>query len=306
MATAKRKTRKTPTAAQIEARKQRAAELHETLIGQVEALTSTEEWMRFLATATKFHNYSFGNIMLIMAQRPAATAVAGYKSWKDKGRQVRKGERAIWINGFAVKKVTETDKTTGEDTEKTITYFPSVKVFDAAQTDPIEGKEHLDPTTVTVAHRLAGEDSTDIYRRTEDFLIRSGWSVTREDIDGEVNGKTLMDGSHRVVVAAGLSEAMAAKTLLHEAAHVLLHTANGQRSDSLNHRGIGEIEAESVAHIVAGLLGLDTSDYSVGYVAGWGGGNVDTIRATGERVLTAVNTLADGVQNDQTETAAVA
>lgn len=293
--------RRKPTAAQIEARKERAAALHEGMLTQVSALTSSEEWMRYLDAAKKFHKYSFGNIMLIMRQCPNASAVAGFRSWQDKGRQVRKGERAIGINGFSLKKVTETDEKTGEDKEKVINIFPTMNVFDVSQTDPIEGKEHLDPTTVTVAHRLTGADDAAIFRRVSEFLTSQGWTVTREEIAGETNGYTTTDGTRRVVVDANLSDAMAAKTALHEAAHVLLHTEDSIDGEGLRHRGIGEIEAESVAYVAAGLLGLDTSDYSVGYIAGWSNGDNDIIKAVASRVLDAANVLFEGIEDDVLE-----
>jgi Zn-dependent peptidase ImmA (M78 family) len=121
--------------------------------------------------------------------------------------------------------------------------------------------------------------------------------VTREAIPGEINGFTTRDGSPRVVVDANLSPAQAAKTILHEAGHVLLHTDQDQGT-YIEHRGTAETEAESVAHIVAGLLGLDTSVYSIGYVAGWSNCDADTIQTTATRVLQAAHTLADALTDN--------
>ncbi|MDD9205738.1 hypothetical protein PU560_04555 [Georgenia sp. 10Sc9-8] len=97
-----------------------------------------------------------------------------------------------------------------------------------------------------------------------------------------------------MAIETGLAPAHAAKTALHEAAHVLLHTTQAPEV-YVTHRGITETEAEAVAYIVADLLGLDTSAYSIGYVAGWADGDTDTIRATAARVLTAAQTLTDAI-----------
>jgi hypothetical protein len=113
-----------------------------------------------------------------------------------------------------------------------------------------------------------------------------------------------MDGTKRVVIDANLSPAQAAKTALHEAAHVLLHSTE-EHAEYVEHRGIKETEAESVAYIVAGMLGLDTSDYSVGYVAGWSNCDAETIKATAANVLRTAHTLADALtENEESEAAA--
>ncbi len=101
-------------------------------------------------------------------------------------------------------------------------------------------------------------------------MTEQGWTVTREHIAGETNGRTSLDGSRRIIVDDKISDAQAAKTMIHEAAHALMH-ANGDIDPPAElHRGRAEVEAESVAYVLAGLLGLDTTDYSIGYIAGWG------------------------------------
>ncbi|MGW9114497.1 ImmA/IrrE family metallo-endopeptidase, partial [Microbacterium sp. NPDC055683] len=141
---------------------------------------------------------------------------------------------------------------------------------------------------------LTGDDPAGIFEAVADYLTGKGWTVTREPIPGTANGFTTIDGTRRVVVDVDLSPAQAAKTALHEAAHVILHS-DEEPAEYITHRGIKETEAESVAYIVAGILGLDTSRYSVGYVAGWSRCESETIKSTAARVLRAAHTLADAI-----------
>ncbi|MCS5735793.1 ArdC-like ssDNA-binding domain-containing protein [Herbiconiux daphne] len=283
-----------------EERRAQAEELQASIVTEVEKLRDTGEWERFLTFAQAFHNYSFNNLVLILTQCPTATYVAGFRKWQQLGRQVRKGERGIRIFGFRQKKLTCEDAgdgekvEPGENGEKTMTYFPILSVFDRAQTDLIDPTQ---PDPGELGQRLTGDDLTGIYAPAADYLTSIGWTVTREPIPGEVNGYTTRDGSMRVVVDADLSPAQAAKTVLHEAGHVLLHT-DEEPGEYIEHRGIKETEAESVAYIVAGLMGLDTSGYSIGYVAGWSNCDADTIRTTATRVLRAAHTLADALTDD--------
>ena len=274
-----------------EQRQAEAKALHEQLAAQVEALASSGEWQKFLDYAASFHSYSINNVLLITAQCPHASQVAGFRAWQEKGRQVRKGEKAIKIFGYSSKKITEKNEQTGEEEEKKITIYPTLSVFDISQTDPIEGAE----TCSHPARRLEGADDAELYARTAAYLEGIGWSVTREAIPGEANGYTTTDGTRRVVVDANLSQAQAAKTVIHEAAHVLLH-AEEDHAEYVAHRGVKECEAESVAYVVAGIFGLDTAAYSVGYVTGWTGGDAETIKETAANVLGAAHTLAEALE----------
>jgi hypothetical protein len=129
------------------------------------------------------------------------------------------------------------------------------------------------------------------------WLQSEGWSVARETIPGTSNGFTRNDGSKSIVVSDEISDAQAVKTLIHEAAHMVLHVKDDGTPavDYSAHRGVCEIEAESVAYVVAALLGLDTSAYSVGYVAQWAEANLELISSTGENVTKAVNKIAEGL-----------
>lgn len=280
------KTTKNP-----EQRRAEAEGLHATIAEQVEQLRQSEQWTRFLTAAQAFHRYSINNLLLILAQRPDATHVAGYRTWQKLGRQVRKGERSIRIfGGRDVCETVEDEQTGGEKEQRRTRFFP-VSVFDMAQTDPIDPAAD-DPNTL--AHHLRGDDSLGILAAVADYLTDQGWTVERETIPGEANGYTTTDGTRRVVIDTNLSPAQAARTALHEAAHVILHSEQDP-AEYIAHRGLKECEAESVAYIVAGILGLDTSAYTIGYVAGWSDCEPETIKATAANVLRAAHTLADAI-----------
>jgi len=286
-----KRTGKTP-----EQRTAEAKALHETLTAKVEALTETAEWMRFLDFSCSFHAYSLSNVLLILAQRPNATTVAGFRQWQGKGRQVRKGEHGIRIFGYSTRKVTEEDPDTGEETTRRVPRFPVLTVFDISQTDPIEGAETVEhPASI-----LTGTAPHGVWEAIATWLETEGWSVTREAISGAMTGYTDPVG-RRVVVRDDVDDAQAVKTLIHEAAHVVLHTEL-KAGEYVAHRGIWETEAESVAYVVAGIAGQDTSANSVGYVAAWTAGDVDVLRNTASRVLEAVHTIANVLTADHEPT----
>ena len=282
------KSTKTP-----EQRRAEAEALQETITEQVEALRDSETWTRFLDFSRAFHRYSINNLLLILAQKPGATHVAGYGTWQKLNRQVRAGEggpNAIRI--FGGRDVWETVKNpaTGKDEEQRRTLYFPLSVFDISQTDLID-PEAGDPSQLGRA--LDADDEAGIYDAVADYLTGKGWTVTREPIAGSVEGYTDAE-ARRVVIDEGRSPADAAATILHEAAHVLLHSEE-EHAEYVEHRGVKETEAESVAYVVAGILGLDTSAYSVGYVAGWSKCDPELVKATAANVLRAVHTLADAL-----------
>ena len=274
-----------------EQRKIEAEALHAQLVDQVELLTDSDRWREFLDFSRSFYRYSLNNVLLILAQHPSAAAVAGFRAWQTKGRQVRKGEHGIKILGYSTKKTTEEDPATGEETTRVSVRYPILSVFALDQTDPTDDND--DTSTVTV--RLTGDDPTGIYTRMHEHLTGLGWSITRERIPGGTNGYTTTDGTCRIVVDADLTPAQAAKTLLHEAAHVALHVGTLATGEDEQHRGLAECEAESVAYVLASMAGLETTGYSVGYIATWTHGNTDLIRATAANVLAAVGQLATAI-----------
>lgn len=278
MSDTKIKTRKT-----ADERRAEADTLHESICSQLEELTSTEGWARFLAFATGFHSYSLSNVLLILSQRPDASRVAGFRQWQERGRQVRKGERSIKIFGYATKR---TEEENGEEERRA--YFPILSVFDVSQTDSIDGEEIPE-----LAPRLIGGDDAGIYDAAAEWLTGQGLSIDRAST-GEANGFT-RHKSRTITIHDQLQPAQAAATMLHEAAHALMHADAG---DYHEHRGVYETEAESVAYIVAGVLGLDTSSKSIGYIAGWTDGDADTVKTTATRVLATARTILDGITED--------
>lgn len=304
------------TKAQIEKiraqRLEKAKELQEGIAARVEELVDSFAWQAMLDFASKFHAYSFNNLLLIQMQNPNASQVAGFRQWQKLGRQVRRGEKAIKIFGYGERKTNpkNTTETTGEgDTEQpveeevrpgVVRYYPIVNVFDISQTDPIEGAEQ----PPAVARLLTGEDTEGLYAQVLEFLQGRGWSVTRSMLEAGLNGYTETSGSRQVVISSRLEDAQAAKTLLHEAAHVLLHSEESY-AEYVAHRGLKEVEAESVAYVVAGAFGMDTSPYTIGYVAGWSKTDVEVIKQSATNVLKAAHVLIEAISNQiDTEAAA--
>lgn len=277
-----------------EQRREQAQALHDQLAEQVSRLSQSENWIAWLRFTACFRSYSLNNSWLIFAQRPDATRVLGYRQWEKLGRHVRRGEKSIKIFGYSTKKSTEVDEESGEEITRSRAFYPVLSVFDISQTDAEEGA--AEPVEVT--RHLVGEDEGAIFDRTAAFMRSRGWDVALEDIAREgLNGYTDPE-SRQIRVDEKMSPAQRAKTMIHEAAHAILHVDDIEGDTS--HRGIRETEAESTAYVVAALLGLDTSDYSIGYVAGWAGADVDLIRSTAANVLRAVNILAGALVDDET------
>lgn len=279
-------------------------DLHAKLAEGVEALRSSQQWAAYLRFCRSFHRYSFGNLVLILSQCPEAQHVAGYRAWQAKGRQVRKGEHGIRILGTGTVKVSDQeDEETGEVVEGRRRVFFPVSVFDIAQTDLMEGHEDRS----IVSHKLTGEDELDILGRVVDHLTAAGVRVTFEQMSSGTNGNTTPADEKtgepiRVVIEARNAPAQQAKTALHEAAHIILGHLASDYAEYVAHRGRYEVEAESVAYVVAGLLGLDSSDYSTGYVATWAEqAETDVIKETAGRVLAAVHALAEALDTDNQE-----
>jgi antirestriction protein ArdC len=277
----------------LEDRHVEAEALHTSIVEQVQQLADSGQWRAFLEFARSFRNYSLNNILLILAQNPEATMVAGFRLWQAKGRQVRRGEKAIRIFGYREKendRDDDTDEATG-DGNRVVRYFPMLSVFDITQTDPIEGADPLpeDPTC-----RLTGDDDHGVIAPLTANLESHGWSIQRAPI-GRASGYT-DPKSRRVTLAENLAIEQAAKTLIHETAHIEL-----RHIDDLDeyhaHRGRMEVEAESVALIVAGLAGFDTSAYSIGYIAGWANEDLTVIRDTAARVLKAAHAIAEIIEH---------
>lgn len=257
------------------------SELLERLAEGIRELTQGPRWAAWLAFSARFHRYSFHNQILILAQRPDATWVAGYRAWQRLGRQVRRGERGIAI--FAPRPVAGSEREPLEEKEEPAAVrFLVVRVFDVAQTD---GPDLPRPLRDLSGSRPAGE-----LDRLLDVAGSLGFAVELVELRGERHG----DCSHalrRIRVDRRLAPTQLTKTLCHELAHALLH---GQDFDG--GRPLAELEAESVAFVVCHELGIDSSDYSFGYLASWAGGEhaVAEITEAAERISSAAGVILDG------------
>ncbi|MDE0803323.1 MAG: ArdC-like ssDNA-binding domain-containing protein [Acidimicrobiales bacterium] len=247
-------------------------ELLDQLHAGIEALTTTEAWTAWLDVARHLPSYSFNNLILLWSQNPNATHVAGYRAWKNLGRQVRRGETGLRILAPCTYK--DTDEDTGED-RQVIRGFRSVAVFDISQTDGAPLPQAPVITLTGEVPRLFRQQLSCLVR-AEGFTFRIG---PRPPGHEAANGLTDW-GTRTVIVRDDLTDAQAAKTTAHELAHVLLHGP-----DCRLNRGTREIEAESVAYLVCAAAGLDAAGYSFGYVAGWAGGDLEAIADTAGRVL---------------------
>src|SRR4051812_18302610 len=262
--------------ARDETKAERLAELHARLAAGVAELVEGDEWRRMLEAVARFHQYSWRNVMLILAQFPKATRVAGYKAWQDMGRQVRKGEHGFDILGGRDVYAEVEDPETGEkERGKLYTrYFPC-RVFDISQTDGDDIPE------VRPIH-LEGDAPEGLWDALAAQVAAAGFSLTRRrPTSPGANGETNA-GTRSVVVGDHLGEAQAARTLIHELAHVLLE--HGSESCQ-NPRSQKEVEAESVAFVVATAVGMDPASYSLPYVAGWANGDLDLVEKTADLVV---------------------
>jgi len=261
-------------------------EAHEAMVQAIESLVSGDDWAAMLDVARRFHNYSFGNVCLILAQRSDATRVCGYRAWVALGHQVRKGEHGIAILAPCVTRgrpVDESDDTEHPELARVLRGFRVVHVFDISQTDG--------PDLPNVAPLLLeGAAPAVLWDRLAEQVAAKGFSLVREDCS-PANGQT--DFLRRsVAVRPDLSEAQATKTLAHELGHVLLHDDKQFHGlGALSCRGLAEVEAESVAYLICSTAGLSTGAYSFPYVARWASGDVALIRSAAERSLGAARTI---------------
>jgi antirestriction protein ArdC len=258
----------------------RFEEAHAKLVSAIEALISGTDWERMLKVASRFHRYSFGNIALITAQRADATQVAGYRTWKSLGRQVKRGEKGIAILTPCRRKRTEVDEITGEETSSTyVSGFTVAHMFDIWQTDGQELPE-------VRAELLDGAGPEGLWEALVAQVESVGFVVERAEC-GSANGRTNY-ATHTVTVRPDVSGAQACKTLAHELTHVLTH-----RERLSECRGVVEVEAESVAYLVCEARGVVSDGYSFPYVAVWAGGDSDLVRSTAERVITTAREILD-------------
>lgn len=267
----------------------------------VEDLVGDDEWNSMLETMSKFPRYSFGNQMLISLQTEGrATQVAGYRKWTELNRNVRAGEKGIVI--LAPKKLWVAEKddngkavlgADGKPRKKTvITGFTTATVFDASQT---EGEELPDPEKAML---LSETPPAGFREDLETAIAESGFTVSYEPIPGTARGYTDPLG-RRVVIREGLPEGNLASTLAHELAHIKAGHLERVDEYHMGHNGSRdamEIEAESVAHALCAVNGMDSTGKSGRYVAAWGRTNPERIRQAAETVAKTVKNILDTSQ----------
>ena len=282
-------------------------------------LFDSDRYKEYLRVMSKFHNYSFNNTLLIAMQKPDASLVAGFQSWKNNfKRNVVKGEKGIKIlapSPFKIKQEMEKidpatqkpiigadGKPVKEEKEITIPAFKVVSVFDVSQT---EGKELPD----IAVDMLTG----DVERFKDVFAALEKTSpvpIGFEKIAGNSHGYYHLE-EKRIAIDEGMSELQTIKTAIHEIAHAKLHDIdpNAPKEEQADRpdRRTREVQAESVAYAVCQHYGLDTSDYSFGYVAGWSSGreldelksSLETIRSTAAEIINSIDEHLQEIQKER-------
>ncbi len=293
-------------------------EITDKLEAGIQALFESETFKNYLKTLSKFHDYSLNNTILIAMQKPDATLVAGYTAWqKNFGRQVQKGEQGIRILApTPYKKQMEVDRvdpvtrqpilnpdgsTAKELKEVMVPAFKVVNVFDVSQTD---GR----PLPTIGVDELSGNVAN--YEMFFEALKRAcPVPIGFEDIPSGAKGY-YHTVDQRIALQVGMSEVQTVKTLIHEMAHQKLHSIDPKElppEEPRLTRNAKEVEAESVAYTVAQHYGIETSDYSFAYIAGWSQGkdtpelkaSLDRIRKAADEMITAIDDHIMSLQQEK-------
>ncbi len=283
--------------------------LHDRLTGAVEQLVSGEDWARALEFAARFRARSFANTILIFTQHqeayglglvpdPVPSHVAGYRQWQQLGRQVSKGQPGYQIlapvtgrfasatpqDAESWRRLGKGEKPRAGETVRTkMVGVRPAYVWDASQTT---GEPIPEPPAPRL---LEGQAPAGVWEGLAAQVAKAGFELRLVADASEIFGANgLTDYGSRVVsVRSDMDPAAQVKTLAHELGHVLLHGPDA--GEARQHRGIGEVEAESVALMVGATHGMDTSGYTVPYVSTWaarveGQDPVEVVKTTGERV----------------------
>ncbi|MDR2975569.1 MAG: ImmA/IrrE family metallo-endopeptidase [Propionibacteriaceae bacterium] len=298
--------------------------LHERLVSAVGVLVSGEDWVRAMVFAARFRSRSFGNTVLIYAQHaerfavgsvsePMPSYVAGFRQWESLGRSVLKGQRGYVIQAPVTKRLASDSPSSpdswrvlgfkerakpGEVVRSRIVNVKPAYVWDVCQT---EG----DPIPVRpVPAVLAGEAPEGLWDGLRALVEAEGFTVGLVDSAGEIHGANgVTDFAERAVrVRSDMDAAARVKTLAHELGHVRMHDPDDALSWS--HRGVGEVEAESVAMMVAAAHGMPTDSYTIPYVSSWastvkGRTAAEVVQATGERVRAQAVAILAGLDTAQ-------
>ena len=267
------------------------------LESQVADLATDENWLSYLDMMSKFHRYSANNQRLIMLQRPGATDVAGYNTWKALGRQVRKDERGISILAPKKARVAEMDATgkpvldaKGKPVKRSVTVgMTTCAVFDVSQT---EG-----PDLPSDRQMLSEEPPAGLIDDLERAIADQGFTLAYEPIrEGKLMGYTTTDGSKRIVVKEGMSAGSTARVLAHELGHVKaghIDRVDDYHQGHDGHRGQMEVEADSISYALLRANGMspEVGQANAAYVSGWGKRDPETVKAAATTVAVAVTQL---------------
>lgn len=286
----------------------RVRELTDKLEQGIRSLFESGKYQEYLKFLGHFHSYSANNALLIMLQRPDASLVAGFMAWEGMERHVRKGEKAISILAPVQRTkavyIDKADPETGEvqrdengetvkvRQEVTYTGFRPAYVFDVSQTSGAD---------LPALSRDLDGSVPDYGAVMEAVGAVAPAPVGFEDIAGGAKGY-YSPSEDRIAIQEGMSELQTVKTALHETAHSILHRRTGPKVD----RETAEVEAESVAYVVCQYFGLDTSDYSFGYIAGWSSGkdlpelqaSLSTIQKTAHSLIIDIRCSMEGHTNN--------
>lgn len=288
--------------------KKRVDEITEQLEQGLKELFESKKYMEYLDTMSKFHEYSPNNILLIFMQKPDARLVHGYKAWKsDFGRQVMGGEHAIKIFAPAPYKKTvarakldhdgnqvldENGNQVMEKTEIKIPAFKLVNVFDVSQTT---GRELPQIGTDELRGNVNNYDI--LFEALKNSIPIP---IEYEKMDPNKKGYCTRE---KIALQEGISQTQGIKTAIHEMAHYKLHFADGNRQT----RESKEVEAESVAYTICKHLGIDTEEYSFGYIAGWSTGkempelkaSLGVIQKTASEMITEIDNNFKELANER-------
>lgn len=269
----------------------------------VERLRTSEGWQSWLAARQRFHRYSLSNQLLIAMQCPSATRVAGFRAWLKLGYAVQRGEKAIriWVPMPPSRKQLEKwEKQGGDPSDKPRIYFKLGPVFDRAQVGalpPPATPAPLDPPV----REIAGDDLAPVLPNLFALASEIGSTVEFEAITGGRQGYYELE-SRRIAIREDATPNAQVKTLIHELSHALLRAEPAEDDPKLT-RAAEELVVESVAYTVCGALGLDSSGYSIPYLAAWAAtGDIDTLERTAaliDRLARRIEAVALRDENDR-------
>ena len=280
--------------------------LHARLVDAVAELATSEGWARMLAAAAKFHDYSPSNILLICAQRPDATRVAGIRTWNSLGRRVNKGEHGIAILAPCIYQAAPgeaVDRGASPEGAGAAAPVPPVELDDDSPTRQLHGfkivhvfdvsQTNGDPLPDVEPAHLTGAEPEGLWDHLAGLVHDDGYHLERGPCGLGANGYT--DYTARTVrVRDDVDPAQAVKTLAHELGHIRADHEHRfpDYAVSRDCRGQAEVEAESIAYLITAQAGLDSGTYSVPYLASWAGGDAELLRESMTRTLAIARTAS--------------